>query len=149
MPAADSKPTWLTSASSTVRPGPDRRATAMPMPPTPITARTSPDIGATSGSNSNGRELILAADRGPDPSRLATDEPPVVGIPDGLGPAACADLGEQVIDVALDRHLGDIELIGDLPVRPPGRDRPEHVGLPRGQVVGERRRLGRPGRRGG
>lgn len=41
----------------------------------------------------------------------------LVGVGHGLGAVTCVDLGEQVVDVALDGAFADYELCGDLRVR--------------------------------
>src|ERR1700722_467043 len=53
----------------------------------------------------------------------------VVGVANGLGPAAGVDLGKEVVDVALHRHLRDIELGADLRVGASAGDGPEDIGL--------------------
>jgi hypothetical protein len=45
------------------------------------------------------------------------DESPLIGEGDRLGPVACVNLGEQVIDMALDGAFADDEPFGDLAVR--------------------------------
>jgi peptidoglycan/LPS O-acetylase OafA/YrhL len=60
----------------------------------------------------------------------------LVGVPDGLGAVAHAGLGEQPVDVRLDRHLADEQPPGDLPVRQPGPDQAEHLDLTGGQRPG-------------
>jgi hypothetical protein len=56
-------------------------------------------------------------------------------------------LGEQVVDVALDRRAGDPELTGELGVRQARGDRGEHLDLARGEAVQRRiRQAGRLGR---
>jgi hypothetical protein len=50
-----------------------------------------------------------------------------VGVADGLGAVAGADLGEHVVDVALYRCLADEQALGDLGVGQAGRDQGEDL----------------------
>ena len=64
-------------------------------------------------------------------------EPVRVGVDDGLRAVAGADLGEDVVDVALDRRGADHEPLGDLGVGQALGDQAEHLDLARGEVVGQ------------
>ena len=55
----------------------------------------------------------------------------VVGNGRGLSPPMHAQLGQNVRHVDAGGLLGDKELVGDLPVRPAGRDQFQHFALPR------------------
>jgi hypothetical protein len=52
-----------------------------------------------------------------------------------MGPVISAKLGEDVRNVALDGLLRNAKPAGDSFVRIPGRDQPEHIDLPRTQLV--------------
>src|SRR6185437_13010120 len=84
-------------------------------------------------------------------SRLGSQpggEAVLVGEGDGLGAVASVDLGEQVVDVALDRAFADDKALGDLGVGQAGRDEGQHLGFPGGESGWERRdRPARVGRR--
>src|SRR5579859_3858793 len=43
----------------------------------------------------------------------------LVGVPDGLGPVAGAGLGEDPVDVGLDRGVAEVEALADLGVAQP------------------------------
>ena len=62
-------------------------------------------------------------------------QPVLIGISDGLGSVAGADLTEQVVDVAFYRRFVDKEPLGDLTISEPVRDQREHFGLSRRQAV--------------
>ncbi len=49
---------------------------------------------------------------------------------DGMRPVVSAKLGEYIRDMALDSLLSNGKLVGDLFVRIPGRDQPQHIDLP-------------------
>ena len=54
---------------------------------------------------------------------------------DGLGAVAEADLGEEVVDVGLDRGLADEQLPRDLRVGQPGGDEGQDLGLALGETI--------------
>lgn len=64
----------------------------------------------------------------------------LVGADDCLGAVAGVDLGEEVVDVALDGAFGDDESLGDLAVGKTGGDEGEHFGFSGGEPIGERRK---------
>ena len=70
----------------------------------------------------------------------------LVGVDDRLRAVADAGLGEDVVDVALDGRGAHHERVGDLGVRAARGDQREHLGLARGEVVGQLA-LGRGGLR--
>src|SRR5487761_269318 len=59
-----------------------------------------------------------------------------------LGTVRDANLGEEMVDVALDRALADEQALGDRRVGQPGSDQVEHLGLA-GREPAERRSRGR------
>ena len=69
------------------------------------------------------------------------------GVGGGLHPVGEVQLLERVVDVVLDRALGDRQLVGDLLVGHAGGDELEDLGLAAGQdgVLGRRRRLAADG----
>jgi hypothetical protein len=60
-----------------------------------------------------------------------------VGVADGLGAVAGADLGQQVVDMALHRGLADDQAFRDLGVGQARRDERQHLRLPRCRTVRE------------
>ena len=69
------------------------------------------------------------------------------GVRGGLGPAAQAELGEDVADVVLDGLAADVEALGDLGVGQAVAEQVEHLGLALGQQAAARAWLTRCGRR--
>ena len=84
-----------------------------------------------------------------DPARL--HQPVVVGQDHGLDAVPDAELGQDVVDVGLDRRLADVEPLGDLGVAGAADHLAQHVHLPIGQLgepvgdVSRRRLLGAAG----
>ena len=69
---------------------------------------------------------------------------PAIGVGDRLGAVRGPDLGEEIVDVGLDRGLTDEQAAGDLGVGLAAGDEAQDLGLPRGQPVGQSP-SGRPG----
>src|SRR5262249_57297009 len=59
----------------------------------------------------------------------------LAGVPDGLGPIARARLGEDPVDVGLDRGVAQEQALGDLGVAQARREKGQHLGLTRGEPV--------------
>src|SRR5690242_11054555 len=64
-----------------------------------------------------------------------TQQPVSTGHRGGFGAGADAELAEDVRDVHADRLLTDVELAGELPVRPALGQQLQHLGFPRGQCA--------------
>ena len=92
------------------------------------------------------RERVVEQRPGGDGHRVQASRDPGqavgVGVDDGLGAVAGADLGEDVVDVALDRGGGDHEALGDLGVGQALGDQGQDLDLARGEVVGRVRGRG-------
>src|SRR5205085_4957873 len=61
----------------------------------------------------------------------------VMSVSDGLGAVAYAGLGEDVVDVRLDRGFRDVEARGDLTVREAVGDQRKDLGFTGGKAVGQ------------
>jgi hypothetical protein len=70
-----------------------------------------------------------------DGERLQVDDPAFQTNGDGMRPIVGGQLGEDVLDVALDGFFGDGELGGDHLVGIPGRDEAEDLDFPNGQGI--------------
>src|SRR4051812_17582242 len=92
------------------------------------------------------READRPLTRPAAPSSVAV-EPPLDRVAGELHAVVHLELAQRVLHVVLDGPVGDHEPVGDLAVREPLGDHPEHLGLPLGQpglAVVVRRRLGHP-----
>ncbi len=76
---------------------------------------------------------------------VGSDQAVLVGEGRRSGPGRHVELGEDVADVPIDGPLADRQGLGDRPVRQPGRDEPEDLGLARAQATGQGGGVG-PGR---
>ena len=74
---------------------------------------------------------------GRGPADYVVVEAPLDGVPHELHAVVQLELAERVLDVVLDSAVGDDQTLGDLLVREPLGDQPQHLGL----ALGELRRL--------
>src|SRR5690606_5169364 len=85
------------------------------------------------------RRMLIAPPRAPASARHAPRPPgrshqaTPYRVEGGLGAVLHPELHEHVGDVGLHGLLRHGELAGDLPVRPAGRDQPQHLALPGGE----------------